>query len=150
MERSNKLSRRRKPGVQGFANHYAEARCSRIELAVVALCILAGCSRSPYELAPVDGVVTIDGKPITDAKVMFAPIAQGENRNSGKPAFSELGPDGSFVLTTYHDRDGAVVEIHRVTILRLEADTQSGQAGRGRRIPLRLNPRLIDWPCREK
>lgn len=82
---------------------------------MLALCV--GCSRSPYELAPVEGRVTIDGTPLTNARVMFAPIAAGDNRNSGKPAFGTLDPDGRFVLATYHDNDGAVVGEHWVTLI---------------------------------
>ncbi len=98
----------------------------RMRLFAVALVVLAGCSKSPYELAPVDGVVTIDGTPVHDAKVMFAPIARGETRNSGKPAFGPLEPDGSFKLTTYSDNDGAVVGEHWVTIIRLDPETPNG------------------------
>jgi hypothetical protein len=99
----------------------------RIEIAVIIICLMCGCSkRHPYELAPVEGVVTIDNQPITGAKVMFAPIAQGENRNSGKPAFGVLNADGSFKLTTYHEDDGAVVGDHWVTIIRGEPNGHNG------------------------
>ena len=104
----------------------AKLASARTRVCALTLVVLAGCSKSPYELAPVDGVVTIDGTPIHDAKVMFAPIAQGENRNSGKPAFGTLEPDGSFKLTTYRDNDGAVVGEHWVTIFRLDPETPNG------------------------
>ena len=49
----------------------------------------------PYELAPVHGNVTIDGRPVSQAKVMFAPVENAENAvNPGKPAFGLLGEDG--------------------------------------------------------
>lgn len=91
-------------------------------LAAVAICI-TGCSKSPYELAHVKGKVTIDGKPVSVGKVMFAPIAQGESREVGKPAFGALQADGSFVLTTFDDGDGAVVGDHWVTIFGPEEDS---------------------------
>src|SRR5262245_13041847 len=72
---------------------------------ILATCLLGGCGRSQYDVAPVDGVVIIDGHPLTAARIMFAPIASGENRNSGKPAFGNLGSDGRFELTTYRDND---------------------------------------------
>lgn len=90
--------------------------------AIAALCFLTGCSHSPYDLAPVDGSVTIDGRPVTEAKVMFAPIAQGGDCNAGKPAFGWLGGDGCFELTTYDENDGAIVGEHWVTIIRGGAD----------------------------
>jgi hypothetical protein len=85
----------------------------------IALTSAVGCSRSPYELAPVRGTVTIDSRPLSQAKVMFAPIESGDNPNPGKPAFGLLQPDGSFVLTTYSENDGAVIGEHWVTIINL-------------------------------
>lgn len=85
-----------------------------------AILLLAGCGGAPYDLAPVRGIVTIDNQPFAQGKVMFAPIAQGENSNPGKPAFGLLGADGSFVLTTYADGDGAVVGEHWVSVIRME------------------------------
>jgi hypothetical protein len=79
------------------------------------LFLSSGCTKSPYELAPVHGAVTVDGKPLTKGKVMFAPVAK-DGANPGKPAFGWLGPDGRFELTTYHDGDGAIVGDHWVTI----------------------------------
>jgi len=78
-----------------------------------------GCQQNPYELAPVRGTVTIDGHPLSQAKVMFAPSEVGTNPNPGKPAFGLLQPDGSFVLTTYKENDGAVIGEHWVTVIRL-------------------------------
>ena len=102
----------------------------RVEIAVVVVCLMGGCSgRPPYELAPVEGVVTIDDKPIVDAKVMFAPVAQGEDRKSGKPAFGVLGSDGRFTLSTYHDQDGAIVGDHWVTVIRLDTDGKNAHGG---------------------
>jgi hypothetical protein len=79
-----------------------------------------GCSSSEFELAPVTGQVTIDGRPFTQGKVMFAPVASGESRQAGRPAFSRLGPDGSFTLGTYESEDGAVVGEHWVTVIYIE------------------------------
>jgi hypothetical protein len=85
---------------------------------ILATCI--GCSKSPHDLAPVRGVVTIDGQPFAAGKVMFAPIAKGESRNAGRAAFGRLQPDGTFTLTSYDADDGAVVGEHWATLIRLE------------------------------
>jgi hypothetical protein len=85
----------------------------------IALSAAIGCQQSPYELAPVSGKVSIDGRPVSRAKVMFAPIEVGDSPNPGKPAFGMLQEDGSFVLTTYKPNDGAVVGEHWVTIINL-------------------------------
>jgi len=82
-------------------------------------CLLgfAGCSKQPYEVAPVSGVVVIAGQPFTQGKVMFAPIAKGNDGKAGKPAFGRVGPEGAFTLSTYSTDDGAVVGDHRVTVM---------------------------------
>jgi hypothetical protein len=78
-----------------------------------------GCgNQSLYEVAVVHGTVTLDGKPLTGGKVMFAPIAEGQNAKAGKPGFGALGPDGSFVISTYGVEDGAVVGKHWVSVMR--------------------------------
>jgi hypothetical protein len=92
---------------------------------LVVLAMATGCSRSPYELAPVKGKVTIDGKPLSQAKVMFAPVEAGDSIDPGKPAFGLLADDGSFTLTTYKKNDGAVVGEHWVSIVKLS--TKSNQ-----------------------
>jgi hypothetical protein len=87
--------------------------------AAVCCAAFVGCSKSPHELAPVAGRVVIDGQPFTQGKVMFAPIAAGESRESGRAAFGRLGADGSFQLGTYEDGDGAVVGEHWVTVIQI-------------------------------
>jgi hypothetical protein len=82
-----------------------------------------GCGKSPYELAPVAGAVQIDGKPFTEGKVMFAPIAVGEDRKAGRAAFGRLAADGSYSLGTYEPDDGAVVGDHWVTIIRIKPES---------------------------
>lgn len=88
---------------------------------LIAAIALSGCGKSPYELADVRGTVTINGQPLTHARVMFAPAAVGgpTGANVGKPAFGTLQADGSFVLGTYGKSDGAIVGPHSVTIIAL-------------------------------
>jgi hypothetical protein len=83
------------------------------------IALAAGCSGSSFELAPVAGMVTIDGQPFGQGKVMFAPIAHGEAKEVGKPAFGLLASDGSFKLTTDEPDDGAVIGEHWVTVIRI-------------------------------
>jgi hypothetical protein len=92
----------------------ARANCTALGLAAGAL--LLGCSKSPFDLAPVHGTVTIAGRPLTSGKVMFAPAARGDATNAGKPALGLIQSDGSYTLTTYSDGDGAVVGDHWVTV----------------------------------
>jgi hypothetical protein len=78
---------------------------------------LSGCSsKPPFDLASVHGKVMIDGQPLTAGRVMFAPIAQSDSLHAGKPAFGDIGADGSYTLATDGNNDGAVVGKHWVTI----------------------------------
>lgn len=89
----------------------------------------AGCSKSPYDLAPVSGAVTVDGVPFTTGKVMFAPIAKGEDRRAGRPALGRLQSDGTFTLSTYAEGDGAVVGDHWVTVIRIDDEGGTSDLG---------------------
>jgi hypothetical protein len=109
----------------------ANARAYACLMPAVAICIcglVTGCNRSPYDLAPVDGTVTIDGKPLSGARVMFAPIARAGSLEAGKPAVGRLATDGTFHLTTYSDGDGAVIGEHWVTIIKQAADPDDPNA----------------------
>ena len=64
-------------------------------------------------LIPVKGKVTYKGKPLTEGRITFLP-------DYGREAHGEIQPDGTFVLTTDKDGDGAVAGEHRVSITNLE------------------------------
>jgi hypothetical protein len=68
---------------------------------------LSGCGGP--NVAKVTGKVTYNGKPVTGGKIMFYP-------ESGRMALGEIGPDGTFTLTTFKPGDGALVGSHRVVI----------------------------------
>jgi hypothetical protein len=85
-----------------------------------------GCSPSPYQLAPVHGTVTVNDKPMFQGKVMFGPIAKGDEENPGKPAFGVIQPDGRYRLTTFEPDDGAVVGEHWATIINVEEELPDG------------------------
>lgn len=95
---------------------------------VVVVAATGGCSDAPYKLAPVHGTVTIDGRPMTSGKVMFAPIKNGPGIEAGKPAIGAIHDDGSFELSTYQDGDGAVVGEHWVTVFGADSHTVLTQA----------------------
>src|SRR4051794_30930832 len=83
---------------------------TRLTGSLFALCfLLAGCNRET-RTGFVSGTVRVDGKPITQGTIMFAPA-------DGKAAVGSIGPDGTYVLTTYQMGDGAAVGSHRVSIL---------------------------------
>lgn len=91
-----------------------------VELCFVLLLLPAcvGCSGNSDELptGQVYGKVTYEGKPLPAGSVSFIPDGPG------KAAAGEIQADGTFVLTTYSEGDGATIGNHKVMIIS-ERDT---------------------------
>lgn len=83
---------------------------------IVALTAVGGCQKSAFEVAPVRGKVSMAGQPLSQGKVMFAPVSGADSGVAGKAAVGLIQPDGSFALTTYAEGDGAVIGEHWVTV----------------------------------
>jgi hypothetical protein len=89
---------------------------SRIVLSCGLLTLVApagGCQRGPtWNLAPVEGTVLKDGRPLRGMEVVFLPDADMQGpRSSGI-----TDEAGHFRLRTDHGDDGAAVGSHRVCI----------------------------------
>jgi hypothetical protein len=82
------------------------------------LLVIAGCNPGPAgpKLVPVEGVITLDDKPLGAADIMFVP--QGDTKGQGGVA--RTGADGKFQLLS-QDRKfkGAPVGEYRVIINKL-------------------------------
>jgi hypothetical protein len=97
-----------------------DANLTYTALAVLLGSILSGCGGNAerYDVVPVSGIVTCQGKPVANAVVNFTPMAQ-EGRAEGRPGRVALGitdDQGRFKLTTYVNDDGAIVGKHTVTV----------------------------------
>jgi hypothetical protein len=86
--------------------------------------VLIGCGGSG--IAPVRGVVTLEGAPVAGATVLFMPDGPG----GGRPASGFTASDGTFRLTTYKPDDGALPGDYRVLIQKTEAANDPGAAER--------------------
>ena len=53
-----------------------------------ALVLVAGCGGNTPKLAPVSGVVKVDGKPYANAYVTFQPVGDSGNPNPGRGSVS--------------------------------------------------------------
>ncbi len=94
--------------------------CARLLVGSLAvLGVSAGCSAKPTNLGQVEGIVRLNGKPLTAGKVRFLP-------ESGRGAIGTIQPDGTFTLGTFADADGALVGHHQVAIIAYEP----GKVGR--------------------
>jgi hypothetical protein len=115
-------------------------------LAVVGLAIvLGGCSSGVVrpKVAPVTGIVTQKGKPLTEGDVMFTPSG-GAPGAAGAVATGRIGPDGSYTLTTFDTGDGAVPGTYKVTVTATSSvDMKKLNKGSDGRIAYKLPPSLV-------
>jgi hypothetical protein len=80
-------------------------------LGAVNLALLGvGCSGGA-KTVPVEGVVTLDGKPLPNATVLFIPQEPG-----GRDAHGTTDADGAFSLSTDRSADGAFPGAYKVTV----------------------------------
>ncbi len=78
---------------------------------------LVGCNggKSGPPTEPVSGTVTLDGKPLAQASVVFAPAG------TGQPAVGVTDEAGKYTLTTTNPKDGAVVGSYKITVIKASA-----------------------------
>jgi hypothetical protein len=88
----------------------------RVVLIAGVLAVAAGCNRSPYDLAPVSGLVTLDGNPLAAARVRFEPRAAGDSIDAGPGSMGITDSEGRYELETIKQNRGAVVGTHVVRI----------------------------------
>lgn len=96
---------------------------------------MLGCGKPSYQLdtAPVRGTVTLDGGPLPSGYVVVP-------TTRGRMASGRIAPDGTFVLTTYDDGDGAQVGTHPVVVNEVPPDEFSSVPRQNRvRIPERYS-----------
>ena len=77
-------------------------------LTAATLLAVMGCGGGG-DLAPVSGVVLLDGEPVESGTVYFIP-------DSGAGSEGELAAGGRFTLTTQEGRAGAILGRHRVAV----------------------------------
>lgn len=80
---------------------------------------VAGCGADfAKETAPVSGKVTCNGEMVTEGYIVFTPVVQAsaDPKDSGKSGYATIESDGTYVITTYDDGDGAVIGMHEVRI----------------------------------
>jgi hypothetical protein len=78
-----------------------------------AISMALGCSN--VKVIPVEGVVTLDGKPLPGATVSFMPV------EAGRSATGQTDADGNFRLTTFRTEDGALPGEYKVIVVVSEA-----------------------------
>ena len=96
-----------------------------LQLGILALLIsCCGCPSGSKDVGLVEGVVTLDGKPVDRATIRFFPP-------TGRPSIGFTDDKGHYALVYTRKQKGALIGNHKVTIsTELEADylDPSGQA----------------------
>lgn len=105
------------------------ARRSRLGLGLLLTLGLAtlGCGAEGPATYPVRGTVTCQGKPVPHGTVIFNPVATTQ-----PPARGTIGPDGTYELTTYRSRDGAMAGEHKIIVnatTKVDPNLEVGQPG---------------------
>jgi hypothetical protein len=85
-------------------------RLSGSALTLALILWAAGCG-AKNKPVPVNGSVTLDGRPIEGAMVTFAPDGGG-----GREATAITDKEGAFQLTTFKPNDGALPGSYKVTV----------------------------------
>jgi hypothetical protein len=112
-------------------------------LFVLPLLLAVGCG-GPHKVARVSGRVTLDGKPLANAAVVFQPIAGKGKVDPGPGSGGFTDAEGRYTLTlTGKNTRGAVVGKHKVQITLVPPETSSAddQAKPVRQLPAQYNRR---------
>ncbi len=105
---------------------------------LVVVTMLVGCSGG-VKVAPVDGTVTLDGKPLDKIMVEFWPDSVGPR------SFGETDSNGHFKLTTDDGKsEGAAIGLNRVTLkdLSVMGDKFMGRAAEHVNLSEGRKPRI--------
>ena len=104
-----------------------------------------GCQRGPtWNMAPVEGTVTKNGRPLAHVRVFF--VADLDAGTQGPQSRGITDKDGHYRLRAGNGDDGAVVGKHRVLVIDLEAAMkQRERAARGpqQKETARLPPEIV-------
>jgi len=92
-------------------------KISLIVLLVLTLVPVAGCGNGS-NLVPISGTVSVDGKPVSNGKIVFHPV-NGERSGSGP-----IRKDGSYVVSYLEMGDGLPPGQYKVSIV---SDKNNGE-----------------------
>ena len=112
--------------------HYSLSTCICLVSTACCLLVLSGCGGDLPKLGTVHGKVTLDGKPLADAGVVFTPI------DGGRQSMAVTGTNGKYALTYLRDIRGAKIGQHSVRI-----SVADGESGKTEYIPIQYNEQTI-------
>ena len=98
-------------------NHSSSARLATLCLSLITFSTL-GCGPSGPKLVPASGVVLYEGKPLDSGSVMFQPA-------KGPASRAKIQSDGTFVMSTRSEGDGATIGPQAVRVSKREKSSVS-------------------------
>jgi hypothetical protein len=81
---------------------------------------LVGCGQASYRFVEVEGILTLQGKPLDNMLVQFLPDVTKENQGPHSTAITD--DKGHFRLKAHTGQDGAVIGWHCVVLEDLNVD----------------------------
>ena len=114
-------------------------RQSIIGLFPFVITLLAGCGSD--KTAPVSGRITLNGNPLANASVTFAPIGSKDKQEPGPSSAAITDSDGRYSLRLIgQEGRGAMIGKHKVRIaLQEELDTTNDVPVKLKQLPLQFN-----------
>jgi hypothetical protein len=104
-------------------------RTSVLSLGILVLLVecltSSGCGNGRPKLVKVTGKVTLDGKPLEGAAIVFQPKASGEKAAFQRPSTGVTDAQGQFVVRTYEPGDGLPYGEYLVGVQKREVVGQS-------------------------
>jgi len=111
---------------------------------LLAFSLVLGLGCGSGKFAPVSGTVTMNGKPLAGALVIFSPIAKEGSIDAGPGSSGKTNDKGEYTLTSDTGGTGAFVGKHRVSVSLMNPGT--GESDDRRRpgqlvnqVPVRYN-----------
>jgi hypothetical protein len=93
-----------------------------------------GCNKSEFfTVAQVKGKVTYNGQPVKSGNITMSLVKTGDASITGKSGTASIAEDGTFVVSTYKEHDGAIIGTHDVSI---------GETDPAQPLPGKLEPPL--------
>lgn len=95
---------------------------------LLGLAVSIGCGDAGYRVAPVSGVVRLNGNPVAGARINTQPKSSGDNGDPGPGSFAVTDEEGRYQLELVNPaKPGAVVGEHVVRISKTKMNYQPGR-----------------------
>ncbi|GAB6166712.1 hypothetical protein JCM19992_27120 [Thermostilla marina] len=92
----------------------------------VAFWLGCGGSGDRPKTYPVEGTVTLNGKPVAGATVVFAPVVGGGSESTPQAAQGKTDANGRYVLSTFETGDGAMPGEYTVIVTKYDVQPTPG------------------------